>query len=221
MDETEATQKDYQMLMGRNPFNFPYGPDYPTEGVTLYDAVLYANKRSEFEGLNPVYSYSDVTYSADGKICIGLPGLAADLRRNGYRLQTSMEWKRAYLADGGDPRYYWTYTTDNNEISKYARFNYNSGTSSHQVARKIPNNWGLYDMGGNVLEWTWEEPDPPYYSFRPPQMGGSWADSPFYLKADSFFRGSAGEPCAHGGFRLVRKGPNVLVPTILTPLLLQ
>jgi hypothetical protein len=52
-------------------------------------------------------------------------------------------------------------------------------------------------------------------------MGGSWADSPFYLKADSFIRGYDNVPCPHGGFRLVRKGPSNIVPHILTPLLLE
>jgi hypothetical protein len=106
MDETEVTQKDYQLLMGKNPFNFPLGPDYPVEGLTLYDAILYSNKRSQFEGLNPVYSYTDATFSSNGNNCIGLTGLTLDVNKNGYRLPTREEWKYAYLANGTSLYYY-------------------------------------------------------------------------------------------------------------------
>ena len=36
------------------------GKSFPVENVTWYDAVMYANKLSEKEGLSPYYEISDV-----------------------------------------------------------------------------------------------------------------------------------------------------------------
>ena len=45
-------------------------------------------------------------------------------------------------------------------LGDYAWFNKNSGSSTHAVGQKLPNQFGLYDIHGNVLEWCedqWHE----------------------------------------------------------------
>ena len=68
-----------------------------------------------------------------------------------YRLPTEAEWEYACHA-GSNTQYY--YGNDVSQLSKYAWYIDNSENKYHQVGQKLPNAWGLYDMLGNVSEWT-------------------------------------------------------------------
>ena len=70
---------------------------------------------------------------------------------NAYRLPTEAEW--GYGARAGSNSTY-VCGDDKGCIGSYAWYGGNSGERTHPVAQKRANRWGLYDISGNVWEWT-------------------------------------------------------------------
>jgi len=134
----EVTQREYEQIMGNNP-SYSKDPSLPVENVSWFDAVEYCNRLSIREGLNPVYTitgaglYQVVTW---------------DHEANGYRLPIEAEWEYACRAGSTT-----TFNTGNS-ISR-SRANY-FGRGTTRVGSYPPNEWGLYDMHGNVSEWCWD-----------------------------------------------------------------
>ena len=120
-----------------------------------YEQVMGKNP-SEFKGC-PNCPVEQVTWYEADEYC----------GKVGKRLPTEWEWEKA--AKGGTTTiFYWGESED--MAGDYAWYNENSGKKTHPVGQKKPNNYGLYDMAGNVCEWTSTD----YDSSNKVLRGGSW-----------------------------------------------
>ena len=83
---------------------------------------------------------------------------------NVYRLPTEAEWE--YSCRAGSTTEY-CFGNNKDELEEYAWTIVNSEGITHPVGQKKPNNWGLYDMHGNVEEWCSDWCGANYYSISP------------------------------------------------------
>ncbi|MBP5402636.1 MAG: SUMF1/EgtB/PvdO family nonheme iron enzyme [Treponema sp.] len=125
----------------------------PVEQVTWYDCLLFCNKLSIREGLEPVYTIDEILRYTKGK-GIKKAVVTADFSKNGYRLPTRAEWM--YAAFGGSKSKGKHIYSGSDRLDEVAWNEENSDEMTHQVGLKKPNELGLYDMTGNVAEWCWD-----------------------------------------------------------------
>jgi formylglycine-generating enzyme required for sulfatase activity len=133
------------------------GDHNPVVNISWNDAISFCNLLSQKVGLKECYSISD-----DGE------NIICDWESDGYRLPSEAEWQYACKAGTTEYRY--------GELDKIAWYNENSAGTTHEVGRKEPNAWGLYDMLGNVWEWCWDLYDQNVYGSYRIFRGGSWAE---------------------------------------------
>jgi formylglycine-generating enzyme required for sulfatase activity len=137
LNKFEVTQSEYTALMGNNPSHFTDGgTNCPVEKVNQIQAMRYCETLSQRE--------------RDG----GRLTSAYE-----YRLPTEAEWE--YACRAGTTNLY-SFGDDAAVADQYAWTSENSNGKTHPVGQKRPNPWGLYDMHGNVWEWTldWFMPYP-------------------------------------------------------------
>lgn len=173
---TEVTQGDYEILIGENPSYFPSGPDNPVEYVSWWGALIYANKLSEKMGYAPCYVLSDIR-CRDGSddtasdYCLDSGGIEeAKVVLNdadsvydceGYRLPTEAEFEYATRAGTQTAFYsgklfFMDCDLPDPNLVQIGWYCWNSDGAHKPVGGKLPNDWGLYDLTGNVMEWVWD-----------------------------------------------------------------
>ncbi len=152
---TELTQRDFEDVMGYNP-SFHKGSDLPVETVDWWEAIRYCNLRSLRENLEP---------------CYNLETGFCDVSKNGYRLPTDAEWSRAAGAAPEMGRNSTTANIGTRDTKHVGRLVEELKTTSTKPVKSYsPNEYGLYDMYGNVWEWTTDYFNPertPQASYNP------------------------------------------------------
>ena len=134
---------DYDFWMGNNEvtckeMGISCADPLPATNVTLYDAILYSNRRSAAEGFDTAYFYTSATFDDNGS-CVAMEGLVFHPDVNAYRLPTEAEW--VYVAGlDWNPEESW-----NSE---------NSGYNLHPVCTTKAGKNGFCDMAGNAAEWV-------------------------------------------------------------------
>ena len=157
--------------------------DCPVIEVTWYGAVAYCNWLSEEKGLNKAYDLNNWELKDNPE------------NLESYRLPTETEWE--YVARGGVDGNNTTYA-GSDIIGEVAWYYYNSRGKTHPVGEKKPNELGIYDMSGNVSEWT----NTPSGSYRA-HCGGGWSDHASHCEVDSMFYSNASYSF-NRGFRLTK-----------------
>jgi len=131
--------------------------------------------------------------------------------RKKYRLPTNAEWE--YAARGGVKSNDYRYPGSNN-VDDVAWHSGNSDSKTHPAGAKLPNELGLYDMGGNVFEWVsdwyadgygrgpFTNPEGPDSGSGRVVRGGSWAQDTSYCRVASRTRQPPTYKGTLVGFRL-------------------
>lgn len=130
------------------------GTDMPVTRVNWYDAVKWLNARSEMEGLAPVYFTDSAHTSVYRSGQVDLASDKVNWSADGYRLPTEAEWEKAARGGLVAKRYSWGDDPADPALIPNTMANYTAGRST-SVGIYPANGYGLYDMAGNVWEWTW------------------------------------------------------------------
>jgi formylglycine-generating enzyme required for sulfatase activity len=167
-------------------------------------ALMPAN-RSARQG--PDLPATSMSWSEADEFCRKL----SEKEKSAYRLPTEAEWEYACRAgaDGVPP--------SAAERDATAWFAANSEEALQPAGRKQPNGWGLFDMLGNVAEWTADAygPYPGVEDDRDPTgpatggarvvRGGSWRSFPPAVRCAARASAGAAYQLPHVGLRVVQE----------------
>ena len=228
-DKTWPLDEERDRTYITTPFEGEVHTKRPVEHLSWFQAVAFCNKLSLLCGREACYS---LTLNDKPVDFLNLPfdqipmtpfskdlekmedlvnewnGITLDIEKNGFRLPTEAEWE--WAAKGGTEDYY-SGTSDIKVLKDYAWYDDDNDENvgnhpnarSHEVKKKKPNAYGLYDMTGNVWEWVWDQfggkpidgaTDPLGYeateNIERVVRGGSWNEE--YDTSTRFFRYKSG-----------------------------
>lgn len=169
----------------------------------LWQAVM-GNNPSKFNGSN--HPVEQVSWKDCQKFIQKLNKITGQK----FRLPTEAEWE--YAARGGNKSKGYKYSGSNN-IDDVSWYKGNSGSNTHAVKTKSPNELGIYDMSGNVLEWCqdWHDsynsnaqtnPTGPASGSYRVNRGGVWSGSAEYCRVSCRSIDSPGYRDDSNGLRL-------------------
>jgi hypothetical protein len=152
LGEIEVTRIFYALLMRSYGSIYYKDINYPITKITWYDALFFCNALSDFFNRDKYYDMKDIKYSYVPN-SIESATVRINKDANGFRLPNLDEWIHAAKAGTTNQ---WSGTNEYEEVSHFAVFG-NTGyagskDSPNKVRSKLPNEWGFYDMSGNVLE---------------------------------------------------------------------
>ncbi len=170
----------------------------PTHKVTLSDYYICKYEVTQelwqaVMGTNPSYFTGSSRLPVE---CVSWEDCQEFLRKFNaltgmhYRLPTEAEWE--YAARGGNRSSGYKYAGAK-DLASVAWYDRNSGSMTHSVGTKSPNELGLYDMSGNVAEWCQDwyggytnnsltNPTGPFSGTTRVFRGGSWNDAATYCR---------------------------------------
>ena len=172
-----VTQRQWELIMGNNPAKFNVsGASAPVEQVS-YNMICGGRRRSP----------DDTTVTSSSFLGV----LRQKTGLNGFDLPTEAQWEyacRARMVTALNNGRNLTSVESCSHLDSVGWYDKNSGGKTHPVGRKRPNNWGLYDMHGNVWEWCrdWRGTYPQgdvtdplgiEYGSNRVYRGGSWYNS--------------------------------------------
>jgi formylglycine-generating enzyme required for sulfatase activity len=187
LDKFEVTQAEYLALIGKNPSHFNGDSNGPVEKVSWYEAMAYCQELTNRE-------------RKAGNLPPGFQ----------YRLPSEAEWEYACAAGGTN---LFSFGDTTNQAEQFAWTMENSDATTHPVGQKRPNQWGLYDMHGNVWEWCndWFAPYPATALTNPSGpgsskfkvfRGGGWNQAIEFARSRNRFMMSPSNGIHFVGFRI-------------------
>jgi len=226
---SEATNSGYV-------FNFTgagQATNYPVEAVNWDDCVKWCNARSVQAGLTPCY-YTNAGMTQVFKFGENGTPVYVNWSANGYRLPTEAEWEKA--ARGGLiglrfpwgnniseslANYYAEPSSYSYDLAPYNGFNTTFDTGDTPYTSPVgyfeKNEYGLFDMAGNLDEWCWDwygtpygqptntNPTGPASGTYRVARGGSWTDLAYYARcAGRIYGFYPANAYSSVGFRCVR-----------------
>ena len=230
MATKEVTVEQFQQFLAETPsvghgYTQRYAPEpqCPQTSVKWYDAAAYCRWLSEKEGI----AEEQMCYPPIAEIQQGMRLPEDFWSRTGYRLPSEAEWEYSCRAGTVTSRYY---GQTEELLGKYAWHIFTADDRSWPVARLKPNDFGLFDMQGNVREWCQER----YRSYIAQSegksrqgkgdvaavadmssrilRGGSFVNRPSYIRSAIRYGNQPTYRAANFGFRFARTISPRLIP---------